>query len=297
MRSRQQQQTQSGRSGTADNAVFTDAPAALCDPIVTETLPVAACVVRLEPGLFAVEIVDEVAAAGSGEPRVWLGPFGAESGSVDVLSAGGGGAQWLPVNTTGLAVRASKAGQLLMAAAFDATAAPAVTIRPYGAAVAVVNLKPELAKIPPVVEPLPPEREIRIEMTAHIERVGDRVFPGAAWAGTPGGQRRVEGFSIRPLQEIQPSEIEYKALHPGGVETAWIRGPQYCGTRGRALPLTGFAVRVAPHVQDQFSVIYQAAFFHGGISVPRSNGAPCLSKTPGDTIEGINIRISQRRSG
>jgi hypothetical protein len=61
--------------------------------------------------------------------------------------------------------------------------------------------------------------------------------------------------------------------------------------------LTGLAIRIAPHVQDQFSVIYQAAFFRSGITETRSNGAPCLPKLPGDTLEGINIRIVQRRPG
>jgi hypothetical protein len=147
-------------------------------------------------------------------------------------------------------------------------------------------------------EPAPQtEREIRTEISVHIERVGDRVFAGSTWAGMPGAQRRIEGFSIKPLQEIQPSEIEYKALHPGGIETPWVRGPQFCGTRGRSLPLTGLAVRIVPHVQDQFSVIYQATFFRSGVTEARSNGAPCLPKLSGDTLEGINVRIVQRRPG
>lgn len=287
MRARREQETQHHASDVADNRVF--AAPSDGDYIAAETLPVTACIVRLEPGLFAVDIANKTPTAGGEEPTIWLGPFGADS-RVDILSARAGGAQWLTANSAGLAVGASGSGGLIMATAFGATAAPAVAIRRFGA--------PAVANVPTVATPLPPpEREIRVEVTAHIERLGDRVFSGAAWAGTPGAQRRVEGFSVRPLQEIQPGEIEYKALHPGGVETAWIRGPQYCGTRGRALPLTGFAVRVAQHVQDQFSVTYRAAFFRGGISEPCSNGTPCLSKTPEDTIEGINIRISQRRPG
>ena len=139
-------------------------------------------------------------------------------------------------------------------------------------------------------------REIRLEVTVHLERLGDRAFPGSTWAGKPGEQKRVEGFSIRPLQELQPHEIEYKALHPGGLETQWIPGPQFCGTRGQSMPITGLAIRIAPHVQDQFSVVYQAAFFRSGITEPRGNGAPCLPRIAGDALEGINIRIIQGRA-
>jgi hypothetical protein len=234
---------------------------------------------------------------------VWVGSL-AGDGGFEALSAVGRGEQWLRETETNFAIRVPKDGALMMATAFGAgdrlPSAPRVVVQSLDGAVSFIA--PDEAE-PPAVSPQiaesapQPEREIRAEITAHIEREGDRVFAGSAWAGTPGTQRRVEGFSIKPLQEIQPSEIEYKALHPGGIETPWVRGPQFCGTRGRGLPLTGLAIRIAPHVQDQFSVIYQAAFGRSGITETRSNGAPCLPKLPGDTLEGINIRIVQRRPG
>lgn len=301
MRSQGEQQAQSRRSSRPEAAGDPGVPIpsdALGDPVVTETIPVTACVVRLAPGLFAVEIVNGAAnASDGGRPLAWLGEFAPEGNGIEVLSARGSGAQWLPAGTTSLAIRAPEAGRLLMATAFGSARAPAVTIRSFDVAAITAAPAPAAGAQARAAAPPLSEREIRTEVTAHIERIGDRVFAGSAWAGTPGEQKRIEGFSIRPLQEIQPTEIEYKALHPGGVETPWVRGPQYCGTRGRALPLTGFAVRIAPHVQDQFSVIYQAAFFRSGITEPRSNGAPCLPNIPGDTIEGINIRIVQRRPG
>ena len=274
--------------------------AALLDPVIVEMVPVVASVVRLEPGLFAVDVAN--ATEPPSPPLIWLGQFAPESGErLAVLSTQGSGAQWLGASRTRLAIRVPTAGQLFGAMSFGSSAAPRIAIRlldsvlPTRAmpieAQAPVAASSESTTFPPL------ERDIRTEVTAHIERIGDRVFAGSMWAGTPGQQRRVEGFSIRPLQAIQPFEIEYKGLHPGGVETPWVRGTQFCGTRGRALPLTGFAVRIAPHVQDQYSVIYRAAFFRGGITEPRSNGAPCLSGIDGDVIEGISIRIVRRRSG
>jgi len=283
-----------------DGEMAAVAAAALLEPTIIETIPISASVVRLEPGLFAVEVAGATAppsaAAGKEGPWIWLGQFAPEIGEgLVTLSAQGSGAQWLQAGTTRVAIHVPKAGQLLGAMSLGSSVAPRIAIRSLDSALLTVT---PTAAPPSEGVTLPPhERDIRAEVTAHIERVGDRVFAGTAWAGALGQQRRVEGFSIRPLHEIQPFEIEYKALHPGGIETPWVRGPQFCGTRGRGLPLTGFAVRIAPHVQDQFSAIYRAAFFRGGISEPRSNGAPCLPGIDGDTIEAISVRIVQRRPG
>jgi hypothetical protein len=276
-----------------------------------EATPVATGVIRLEQGLYAIEIVtapepvDDVAALH--RQPVWLtqtppGP----SGALDVLSAGGGGDQWLQGKEKIIAVRAPRGGALLMATVFGLRgrppAPPDLIVRSLDEIVQTGEAAPDggLGSVfaprsdAPMVDG---ERELRLEVTAHIERVGDQVFGGSAWVGRPGSKRRIEGFSIKPLEEIQPSDIQYKALHPGGVETPWISGPMFCGSRGRSLPLTGIAVRIAPQLQDHFSVVYQAAFFGSGIIGPRSNGAPCLPNAPGDTLEAINVRVTQSRAG
>jgi hypothetical protein len=275
----------------------------LTNAVVTETVPAAASVVRLNAGLYAVKIATNHEDATEADPRpspLWVGRFAADGG-LEALSAAGRGEQWLRGPEASLALRVPEGGVSVMATAFGsgdrALSAPSIVVQSLEEAVSHVDA--EQPAPPPQVPELPPqaEREIRTEISVHIERVGDRVFAGSSWAGTPGGQRRIEGFSIKPLQEIQPSEIEYKGLHPGGIETPWVPGPQFCGTRGRSLPLTGLAIRIAPHVQDQFSVIYQAAFFRSGVTEARSNGAPCLPKLSGDALEGINVRIVQRRPG
>lgn len=297
---------------TSAAATDTPPPGATDDAGLTNTLPVATSVVRLDPGLYAVEITAEPTAEDGGTPRpplVWLAQAPSGPGPrLDLLTVGGSGDQWLDDTDKIVAVRSPASGSILMATAFGSPdrppVSPSIIVRPLAEAAPQIQVRaapPAMAQARPATPaPMPVIRapaEIRIEVTAHIERVGDRAFPGSTWVGTPGAQQRVEGFSIRPLQELQPSEIEYKALHPGGVETEWLPGPQFCGTRGQSLPITGFAIRIAPHVQDQFSVIYQAAFFRSGITEPRRNGAPCLPRLHGDALEAINIRIVQARLG
>jgi hypothetical protein len=124
-------------------------------------------------------------------------------------------------------------------------------------------------------------RDTPTEILLHIERVGDRLSPGRA-------------FSIRPLERLLPADIEMKGFLPNGGETPWVPGGVLCGTRGRGLPLTGFAVRVGPRQADRFEVVYQGSFFSGGISQTHQNGDPCRAATPDDPLEAINVRLIER---
>jgi hypothetical protein len=140
-------------------------------------------------------------------------------------------------------------------------------------------------------------REVATEILLHIERAGDRLFPGRGWVGALGRKLRIEAFSIRPLERLAPADIEFKGFLPNGNETQWVHGGVLCGTRGRRLPLTGFAVRVAPHLADRFEVTYQGSFFTSGISGVQRNGEPCRVLTGDDPLEAMNIRLIERTAG
>ncbi len=137
-------------------------------------------------------------------------------------------------------------------------------------------------------------RDIPTEILLHIERAGDRLFPGRGWVGALGRRMRIEAFSIRPLEGLTPADIEMKGFLPNGGETPWIPGGLLCGTRGRGLPLTGFAVRVVPQRADRFAAVYQGSFFAGGISDLKQNGDPCRATTADDPLEAINLRLIER---
>jgi hypothetical protein len=63
------------------------------------------------------------------------------------------------------------------------------------------------------------------------------------------------------------------------------------------MPLTGFAVQLAPHLQGEFEVIYYGSFFNAGVVGPMRNGQPCQSPLAGDPLEAVNVRIIQRIAG
>ena len=137
-------------------------------------------------------------------------------------------------------------------------------------------------------------RDVSTEILLHIERAGDRLFPGRGWVGALGRRMRIEAFSIRPLERLGPADIEMKAFLPNGGETQWVPGGVLCGTRGRGLPLVGFAVRVAPQHAERFDVVYQGSFFAGGISEPQQHGDACRSATADDPLEAVNVRLFER---
>jgi hypothetical protein len=140
-------------------------------------------------------------------------------------------------------------------------------------------------------------QDVPTEIMLHIERAGDRLFPGRGWVGALGRRMRIEAYSIRPLERIAPADIEMKGLLPNGAETPWIPGGVLCGTRGRGLPLTGFAVRIVPQRADRFDVVYQGSFFAGGISDPCRNGDPCRAADADDPLEAVNVRLIERIAG
>ena len=137
-------------------------------------------------------------------------------------------------------------------------------------------------------------RDVPIEILLHIERAGDRLFPGRGWVGALGRRMRIEAFSIRPLERLAPADIEMKGFLPNGGETPWVPGGVLCGTRGRGLPLIGFAVRVVAQRAEQFEVAYQGSFFAGGISQMHQDGDPCQATTADDPLEAINVRLIER---
>jgi hypothetical protein len=138
-------------------------------------------------------------------------------------------------------------------------------------------------------------REIASELIVHIERQGDRRV-SRDWAGNPGQRLRVEAFAVKPLEAIAAEQVEYMAFGPGGRQTQWLTGGTLCGTRGRGLPLTGFAVRLAPALRDRFSVVYEGFFFDSGSRGPHRDGEPCLPSVPDDPLSAIRLRFVELKT-
>ena len=256
-------------------------------------------VIRLEPGLYAVSIgaIADAAQALAGVmvPAIQLAaPPSDEFDPVEIVATTGDLQPWLGPEGGAAVVRAPTGGGNLLITTYGT---PEQVLLPLEIVIRRLDrLAPEDGRAAvPIHAAAParaaPEREIPTEIGMHIERVGDRRFAGQGWVGNRGQKLRIEAFSINPTEGLSPADIEYMAFGPNGRETPWVSEGKMCGTRGRGLPLTGFAVRLAPHLRERYAVTYQGAFFSGAVVGPVESGEPCTSTVADDPLEAINLRL------
>lgn len=148
----------------------------------------------------------------------------------------------------------------------------------------------------PAAAPVPAQRVLRTQIMAHVQQRGDLPFVDSAWAGCVGERLRLEAFAVSALDQLPADLIEYKAVTENGFETPWISNSAWCGTRGMGVALLGFAIRIKPAAAAAFDCEYSGAFMSGTVVGPVRNGAPCRSPAPGDALEGIQLRIIERRA-
>jgi hypothetical protein len=282
-------------------AADTMPPEVATDSITTKTpefprLATAASVIRLEEGLYALGI-GPMPRLPDRSPHVALpaillsAPPARRNGCVEIIGTSDDDAGWIGRDGGTVVVKSPPGGGDLWVTAYGppecAMALPLVEPRRLDRPCCKGARLPQLDA---VIEP----DEIPTEIVLHIERIGDQRFAGQGWVGNRGRKLRIEAFSIRPTERLAASDIEFKGLGPNGRETPWVTDAKLCGTRGQHLPLTGFAVRLAPHVGDRFDVLYEGAFFESGVAGPYRNGALCISAIAGDPLEAINLRVIRR---
>jgi hypothetical protein len=263
---------------------------------------VIARLVDLDTGLFAFSISGTTQwrgpAAGLGVPAVHVSSaHSAEERAVEITTAGGKPGAWLAGSSGTLLVRSPVGGGSALITAYlgyDSSAPPLeMVIRRVDAAaeppVQTVTFGAEIAEQSP---------GIGLEIVLHIRGRGNVYFVDPDWAGRLGPGLWIEALTILPRHPLAAAAIEYKGLSASGIETAWLPSGSVCGTSGRNIPLLGFAVRQkAGTTGARFDCEYSGYFQSGAISGPTRNGAPCLSSTSNDPLEGLQLRIIERPAG
>jgi DNA end-binding protein Ku len=138
------------------------------------------------------------------------------------------------------------------------------------------------------------ENDVGAEILLHIMGLGDRRYVEPGWAGNPGSKRQIEALSVRPREGLAASAVEFRVFAQEGRATAWVSNGNYAGTRGRNLPLTGFAVRPAGEFGERLEIAYEGSFFEGGVVGPKRNGELCVSTVADDPLEAVRITITDR---
>jgi len=151
---------------------------------------------------------------------------------------------------------------------------------------------PEPASEPtPEPAPVAGVHDVGAEILLHIMGLGDRRYVEPGWAGNPGSKRQIEALSIRPRDGLAPSAVEFRVFAQEGRATAWVSNGNYAGTRGRNLPLTGFAVRPSNELGERLEITYEGSFFDGGVVGPKRNGELCVSPVADDPLEAVRVTI------
>lgn len=252
-----------------------------------ESLSAAASLLALEHGLYALDIGE------TAPPRGEIGGRQAPIVQVSVMPGEGDrrveiiGETWLGHRGGTVLVKSPPDGGHVLVTAYGVAPPPEVEIRRLD------RFRSGPAALRPAAAAEEPE-EIGTEIVLHVERLGDRRFPGEGWVGNRGKKLRVEAFSIRPVDALTARDIEFMAAGPNGRQTPWVTDAKLCGTRGQGLPLTGFAVRLSADQRDRFDIAYQGAFFEGGAVGPKRNGELCCSPIPDDPLEAITVRLTRR---
>ena len=274
-------------------------------------------VLPLPPGLylFSVKASNAAAPRVNGElslpaVHVGLGP-GVRTEQVEFVAGPNTHGAWLfapgdlpvtKVNGTGAtlvmtSVRAPGGDVLsIKVERLDARAEASVSPRD-GAAQAEPAAAPKRAKAktPGVAGAAGPRGLVPLQISCHVRARGDVKFADVPWAGRVAPGLWIEAFSVRPLEVFGAQDIEYKGLTGSGFETPWLSDDKMCGTKGMAVPLVGFAVRLKPEAASADYDCEYSGYFQSGVTVgPLRNGAPCRSTVANDPLEGIQVRLLRR---
>ena len=131
------------------------------------------------------------------------------------------------------------------------------------------------------------------EVMAHIQRMGDVGCKIGEWLGAKGSGQWVEGFGLAPANGIALTDIEYQAVLGRNWLSPWVEGGKFCGSRGMALPVLGFKVRLKGAAAKAFECSYSATFVDGSAVGPIAGGESCEADSLA-SLEAFRIIVRPR---
>ena len=260
---------------------------------------VVARLVPLDPGFYAFSLATENAwyepVSGLALPAVQLCAPPRRDGIIEITDSFGCAGSWLGGRHKVLFVKSPAGGGVALVTGYLSRDPDRLSLEldirrvtPPDSAVVRLRLGAEGAA------ERSPQRS-GFDIVAHIRGRGDVPFFDTPWVGRLGPGLWIEGFTVHPHGRLATASIEYKGLAANGTETPWIESGNFCGTRGRSLPLIGFAVRQKSVPGGAPVDCEYTGYFQSGATVgPTRNGAPCRSAVEQDALEGMQLRITRR---
>lgn len=274
-------------------------------PIAFEQISSSVKILTLPEGVYSFTVKrDSGPAASPGEatlPAVQVSlPPVRSAGTVEILTAASSLDRWLALESDMIVVRVDGGDASLMLTSLRLPDCPTLDVR-------ISRLSAEPSSPSGEIQTAMAEQDTgaagpRILLQTHIRNVGDLEFEDC-WAGWPGQQLWIEGFSVSVAEtealgeEFSNSEIEYCAVTAEGFETPWLSNQELCGSRGAGMPILGFGVRLKAQAAEKYDCAYRGRFFSGATVGPLTGGALCCSEIPGDPLEGLEVQLTKRRAG
>jgi hypothetical protein len=143
------------------------------------------------------------------------------------------------------------------------------------------------AMAPPVPEP------VKANILAHIQTRGDIGAKFGEWLGEQGSQNWIEGFAVAAPEGIDPADLSYQAVLGRGWLSPWVEAGQYCGSRGMALPLLGFRIRLQGKAAEQFDITCSASFIDGTSAGPVGDDETCESESLAP-LEALQVSLTPK---
>ena len=137
--------------------------------------------------------------------------------------------------------------------------------------------------------------EIRSEIVLHMERLGDRRFPGRAGSRNRGEKLRIEAFSIRPVDTLLARrDIEFKALGPKGRQTPWVTDAKLCGGTGARACVDGVRDPSGAACRRTVRRRLPGRLLRERHCGPARQWRTLYSADYDDPLEAINVRLIRR---
>jgi hypothetical protein len=261
------------------------------DPTQANALGVSSRLIRLDLGLYALSLLPAAPDRGTGLPAARVavppGPAGRrESISIGAIRADG----WMTANDEPTLLRAPAGGaEVLVTLYWSPTEVTPPSLK-------LERLNGETMTAPPVSAPprgpVVPS-VVAAEIVAHVEGVGDVEGRIGEWVGQRGGGRAIEGFSLHPAQGLAVAEFEVRAVLGRDWLSPWLPGGSFCGSRGLALPLRGFCLRLRPQAAARLDLAIFARFVDGTETGPLGGDMICAAPSLA-ALEALRIGLRAR---
>lgn len=135
---------------------------------------------------------------------------------------------------------------------------------------------------------------IGLDITVHLQGLGERQFGAKEYAGTRGQGRRLEGFAIALAPKIPDLNIQYMAHVSGMGDTPMASAGQWVGETGKERQIEGFAISLSGSQAKNYDVFYNAHIQNMGDVPVCSNGEYCGTRGKSLRVEGISVWVQPK---